>query len=99
MIEICKYGEYNQIFHAVLKILNGSKYTNKSPLLVFFEKLLIMFGLFKKKSEVERLNEKYQKLMNEAFELSKVDRKASDEKTAEANEILKKIDELNNSNS
>jgi hypothetical protein len=53
-----------------------------------------MFGLFKKKSEVEKLNEKYQKLMQEAFELSKIDRKASDEKTAEANEILRKIDEV-----
>ena len=58
-----------------------------------------MFGIFKKKSEVEKLNEKYQKLMQEAFELSKTDRKASDEKTAEANEILRKIDEVSQNKS
>ena len=29
-----------------------------------------MFGLFKKKSEVEKLQEKYEKLMKEAYQLS-----------------------------
>lgn len=43
-----------------------------------------MFGLFKKKSEVELLNARYQKLLQEAFELSKVNRTKSDEKYAEA---------------
>ena len=51
-----------------------------------------MFGLFKKKSKVEKLNEQYQKLMSEAHELSTVNRKLSDEKIAEANEILKQIE-------
>jgi predicted nuclease with TOPRIM domain len=46
------------------------------------------------KTEVEKLNEKYDKLMKESFELSKINRKASDEKYAEANEIMKKIEKL-----
>jgi len=52
---------------------------------------IAMFGLFKKKSELEKLQEKYQKLMKEAFDLSKTNRKASDDKYAEADEIQKKI--------
>lgn len=55
-----------------------------------------MFGLFKKKSEVEILQEQYKKLMKEAFDLSKTNRTKSDEKTAEAEEILKQIDALKN---
>ena len=53
-----------------------------------------MFGLFKKKSEKEKLQEQYQKLMKEAFELSKVNRTASDDKYAEADIIQKKISAL-----
>jgi hypothetical protein len=53
-----------------------------------------MFGLFKKKSEKEKLQERYGKLMEEAFQLSKTDRTASDAKTAEANEILAEIEKL-----
>jgi len=53
-----------------------------------------MFGFFKKKSKVEKLNEKYQKLQTEAFQLSRTDRKASDLKYAEAEEVLKEIDSL-----
>lgn len=53
-----------------------------------------MFGLFKKKSEVEKLQEEYQKLKKKAFSLSKTDRSASDKLTAEAEKILDKIDEL-----
>jgi hypothetical protein len=53
-----------------------------------------MFGLFKKKTEVEKLNEKYDKLMKESFDLSKINRKASDEKYAEADKIMKKIEKL-----
>jgi hypothetical protein len=53
-----------------------------------------MFGLFKKKSEVDQLNEKYQKLMKEAFDLSKIDRTASDQKYAEANDIMNQIEVL-----
>jgi hypothetical protein len=53
-----------------------------------------MFGLFKKKSEKEKLLEKYHKLNEEAFHLSRTNRAASDKKTAEASEILKQIDAL-----
>jgi hypothetical protein len=54
-----------------------------------------MFGLFKKKTEAEKLNEKYQKLMSEAHQLSAVNRRASDSKTAEANKILERINQMN----
>lgn len=53
-----------------------------------------MFGLFKKKTEVEKLQEKYQKLMKEAFDLSKINRSESDTKYAEADEVQKQIDQL-----
>lgn len=53
-----------------------------------------MFGLFKSKSEKEKLQAKYKKLMAEAHKLSQRDRKAGDAKMAEANEILEKIDKL-----
>jgi hypothetical protein len=56
-----------------------------------------MFGLFKKKTEVEKLTSTYQKLKEEAFNLSKVDRTASDQKTAEAEEVWKKIENLQKS--
>lgn len=56
-----------------------------------------MFGLFKKKSEVEKLQEKYQRLMKEAFDLSKSNRSASDTKYAEADEVQKKIEALTTS--
>ncbi|MFS4468451.1 Lacal_2735 family protein [Maribacter sp. 2210JD10-5] len=55
-----------------------------------------MFRLFKKKTEKEKLQEQYQKLMKEAFDLSKSNRSASDTKYAEADEIQKKIDVLEN---
>ncbi|MBO6793156.1 MAG: Lacal_2735 family protein [Balneolaceae bacterium] len=54
-----------------------------------------MFGLFKKKSEAEKLNEKYQKLMEESYNLSSINRTLSDQKAHEANEVLKQIDALN----
>ena len=53
-----------------------------------------MFGLFKKKTVVEKLNDKYDQLMKESFELSKINRKASDEKYAEADNIMKEIEKL-----
>ncbi len=53
-----------------------------------------MFGLFKKKSRKEKLLEKYNKLLKESFKLSKINRKASDEKMFEANEVLKEIESL-----
>jgi hypothetical protein len=60
-----------------------------------------MFGLFKKKdpiqAQIDKLAETYKKMTEEAFKLSRSDRKASDLKTAEAEEIVKQIDELRNS--
>ncbi|MFK7756273.1 MAG: Lacal_2735 family protein [Flavobacteriales bacterium] len=53
-----------------------------------------MFGLFKKKSEKEVLQLKYEKLMKEAFELSRVNRTEGDKKYSEADEILKKIESM-----
>ncbi len=47
---------------------------------------------FKSKSEREKLIDKRKKLLNEAFKLSKVDRKASDQKHAEADALLVEID-------
>ena len=53
-----------------------------------------MFGLFKKKTEVERLQSKYEALLKEAFELSKINRSKSDQKTFEADEVYKQIEIL-----
>lgn len=53
-----------------------------------------MFGLFKKKSEVEKLQEKYKQLQKEAFELSKYDRAKSDAKVGEAEKVLDQINKL-----
>lgn len=53
-----------------------------------------MFGLFKKKSQREKLMDKYNKLTEEAYRLSHTDRKASDLKTAEAQEVLKEVENL-----
>jgi len=53
-----------------------------------------MFGLFKKKTEADKLNEKYKKLMEESFRLSTSNRTLSDQKAQEADLILKRIDAL-----
>lgn len=57
-----------------------------------------MFSLFKKRSEIDKLNETYLKLMKEARELSQRNRTAGDAKYAEADEVLKKIDALKKQN-
>ncbi len=53
-----------------------------------------MFGLFKKKSEKEKLYDQYSKLTKAAFDLSTTNRKLSDQKAAEAEAIMKKIEAL-----
>lgn len=53
-----------------------------------------MFNFFKKKSEVEKLEADYKKLMKEWHELSSINRKLSDEKYALAQDLLPKIDQL-----
>tara|TARA_B100000900_G_scaffold381834_1_gene368567 strand:+ start:525 stop:710 length:186 start_codon:yes stop_codon:yes gene_type:complete len=58
-----------------------------------------MFGnLFKKKSELELLQDKYQLLLKKSFDASKINRTLSDKYQFEANEVAKKIDELSNNN-
>ncbi len=50
-----------------------------------------MFGLFKKKTEVEILQAQYKKLLDESYKLSHSDRRNSDIKRAEAESIMDKI--------
>jgi DnaJ-domain-containing protein 1 len=53
-----------------------------------------MFGLFKKKTEKEKLQEQYTKLLSEAHKVSHSNRTKSDQLMAEAEEVAKKIDLL-----
>ena len=55
-----------------------------------------MFNLFKKKSPTEKLESKYKKLLEEAFQLSSINRQKSDAKTEEAHAILNEINQLKN---
>jgi len=50
-----------------------------------------MFGM---KTKKEKLEAKYQKLLEEAYKLSHSNRSKSDEKTAEADELRKQIDAM-----
>lgn len=50
-----------------------------------------MFKLFKKKTDLQKLQEQHAQLLKASFELSKTNRKAADLKAAEADEIAKKI--------
>ena len=50
-----------------------------------------MFGLFKQKSEVEKLQKQYEKLMTKYHKLSTINRTESDKVFAEAQEILNQI--------
>ena len=51
-------------------------------------------GIFRKKTEADRLRKQYQRLMKEAYQLSRTDRKGSDKKYAEADAIMQRIHEL-----
>ena len=53
-----------------------------------------MFGLFKKKSELDKLQDKYNSLMKEWHQLSSINRAESDKKYTEANAILEQMDLL-----
>ncbi len=53
-----------------------------------------MIRLFKRKSEREKLEELYRKKKEQAFKMSRTNRKEGDRLEAEANEILNKIDKL-----
>ncbi len=54
-----------------------------------------MFGLFKKVSKIERLQKKYETLMKEWHELSSINRFESDKKFAEAQQIIKQMEQIN----
>lgn len=53
-----------------------------------------MFKIFKRKSEKEKLMEKYAQLMEESYQLSKTNRAAGDAKVSEAMEIMARIETL-----
>ncbi len=53
-----------------------------------------MFSLFKKKSPIDKLQEKYDRLLKEAHRLSTINRTQSDEKVAEAEAVNKQIEAL-----
>ena len=50
--------------------------------------------LFKRKTKVEKLQDKYDSLMEESYRLSKINRTESDKKYLEANELLLEIELL-----
>ena len=56
-----------------------------------------MFGLFSKKDKSKVLLKKYNLLIKEAYELSRINRTQSDQKTAEAEQVLKQIEEIKKS--
>jgi hypothetical protein len=53
-----------------------------------------MFGLFKKKSEKEKLSKLYKKIKEQAYILSKTNRRESDKLEKEASDILDKLDDI-----
>ena len=55
-----------------------------------------MFNFFKKKTKVQKLEDKYKVLIEEAYNLSKYNRAKSDAKTAEASRVLSEIEKLDN---
>jgi len=53
-----------------------------------------MFGLFKKTSELDKLQKQYEKLMADWHKLSTTNRSESDKKYAEAQKIIEQIEIL-----
>ena len=53
-----------------------------------------MFGLFNKKTEKEKLQVQYAKLLKEAHSLSTTNRKMSDAKVFEAEQVMQRIERL-----
>lgn len=53
-----------------------------------------MFGIFKGKSEKEKLQKQYEKLMSEAHKLSQTNRKAGDAKYQEAEQVMLELEKL-----
>ena len=65
----------------------------KLELIIFNLIKKIMFGLFKK-DPIEKLQTQYRNLLESSFKLSTTDRKSSDLKRAEAEEVLRDIERL-----
>ena len=57
-----------------------------------------LFSIFKKETEIEieKLQKKYKKLLQESFDLSTSDRAASDIKRGEAEAVADQIEKLKN---
>lgn len=53
-----------------------------------------MFGIFKKKTELEKLQILYKKVLEESYKLSHTNRAASDQKAVEADNLMKQIEKL-----
>ncbi len=53
-----------------------------------------MFGLFKKKSEKDKLYNRYRTLLKESHQFSTTNRKLSDSKAFEAEQIMKQIEKI-----
>ncbi|NEN22080.1 Lacal_2735 family protein [Cryomorpha ignava] len=56
-----------------------------------------MFGLFGKSNPKAKLEKQYKKLLEESHRLSTIDRAKSDKVRAEAEEVIKQIEELEKS--
>tara|TARA_R110002020_G_scaffold472263_1_gene700073 strand:+ start:2615 stop:2815 length:201 start_codon:yes stop_codon:yes gene_type:complete len=59
---------------------------------------MIWSKIFKRKTEAEKLELKYDLLMKEAYKLSKINRTESDKKYLEADNVLSEIELLNKNN-
>ncbi|WP_445385631.1 Lacal_2735 family protein [Robiginitalea sp. IMCC44478] len=57
-----------------------------------------MYGIFKKKTPLEKLQQRYEKLLKEAHKLSQVNRSKGDSKYAEAESLLNEIKQLEEQN-
>ena len=53
-----------------------------------------MFGIFKRKSEKEKMEDRYDKLIAKSYELSHTNRAESDKLAAEAAVLLEEINKL-----
>jgi len=93
----CQYGLLAPFLFFVNKLndyhlINSRNYKPKLVLWCYSNKN--MFGFIKRKSEKEKLQDTYSKLLSDAHKLSRTNRKLADAKLAEAEEILKRIEQM-----
>jgi len=55
---------------------------------------MFLSKLFKRKTEAEKLSDKYDLLMKEAYKLSKINRTESDKKYLEADKVLSELNQV-----